>query len=240
MQIQFTPVCPLGYWYPFCYIVQYDEPAPLYEERISISEKPIACTGLWPLCAFDNFVSLEVAFEIEFTDTTVRFCISFPLILLRAVEQKMGVWCMGLCLCAYVCVEGGVYVLVHIWSGCRLKDVRLCACELSGIFLCGSGTSAHLSANSLITLIQKPHAFQVKWHLNFAVCFRKVFLTMLHTMEKGVCACVCSCARAFLWGSEAKRQRGCVHREVREKEEGCESMINAVLPLYVSEERGRR
>lgn len=107
MQIQFTPVCPLGYWYPFCYIVQYDEPAPLYEERISISEKPIACTGLWPLCAFDNFVSLEVAFEIEFTDTTVCFCISFPLILLRAVEQKMGVWCMGLCLCAYVCVEGG-------------------------------------------------------------------------------------------------------------------------------------
>lgn len=31
-----------------------------------------------------------------------------------------------------------------------------------------------------------------------------------------------------------------MHREVREKEEGCESMINAVLPLYVSEERGRR
>lgn len=71
----------------------------------------------------------------------------------------MGVWCMGLCLCACVCVEGGGCTYLCIFG---VGDVRLCACELSGIFLCGSGTSAHLSANSLITLIQKPRAFQVK------------------------------------------------------------------------------
>ncbi len=29
----------------------------------------------------------------------------------------------------------------------------------------------------------------------------------------------------------------CVWREVRVEEEGCESMINAALPLYVSERR---
>lgn len=58
--------------------------------------------------------------------------------------------------------------------------------------------------------------------------------------EGGVCMCVCLCACVSVRESKAKRQRGCVHREVREKEEGCESMINAVLPLYVSEERGRR
>lgn len=38
-------------------------------------------------------------FEMEFRDTTVSFCISFPLVFLSAVEQKMGAVLYCVCLC---------------------------------------------------------------------------------------------------------------------------------------------
>lgn len=67
------------------------------------------------------FVSLQVIVDIEFIDTTGCFCFSFPLILLRAVEQKMAACCIGLCFCTRV----WVYVLVDIWSGCEDKDMGM-------------------------------------------------------------------------------------------------------------------
>lgn len=74
----------------------------------------------------------------------------------------------------------------------------------------------------------------------FCSLFSKgLFNDVAHDGEGCVCMCVFLCACVFV-RERSKKKRGCVHREVREKEEGCESMINAVLPLYVSEERGRR
>ncbi len=112
---------------------------------------------------------------------------SFPLILLWAVERKMGVhYCTVACMCVCMCV--GVCSCACLECGCCLRDVwdnvHVNYTVRSVMFRCSGTSSLFISWQSNYANLKVSFKF-------YSTCVTGVFNDLEHDGKECVCVCVC-------------------------------------------------